>query len=164
MIGNGYCDDPTATNNEECHFDGGDCCGSNVITHFCTECICFEDLSCTAPLALIGNGFCNDEANTAECTYDGGDCCGECINTELCTACVCHAEAAPAIDLSCKLFLVHIQVSFWNERYYHYHYYQIIKKLNNFKKLFYSEIRGVIGVKKYMAQALCRKNYKCWFY
>ena len=62
-------------------------------------------MSCAAPLALIGNGFCNDEANTAGCTYDGGDCCGECINTELCTACVCHAEAAPAIDISCKLLV-----------------------------------------------------------
>ena len=25
-------------------------------------------------LALIGNGFCNDETNNADCEFDGGDC------------------------------------------------------------------------------------------
>ena len=38
---------------------------------------------------LIGNGFCNDEANTDECNYDGGDCCGTCVNSEFCSDCVC---------------------------------------------------------------------------
>ena len=104
MIGDGYCYD--ATNNEECHFDGGDCCGSNVNTQFCTECICFEDLSCAAPFELIGNGFCNDESNTAGCTYDGGDCCGECINTELCSECICQKGSEPAVGLSCKLLVI----------------------------------------------------------
>ena len=100
-IGDGNCDDPT--NNEACHFDGGDCCGSNVNTQYCGDCICFEDLNCAAPLALIDNGFCNDEANTAGCSYDGGDCCGECTNTELCTECICQEGSEPAIDYSCKL-------------------------------------------------------------
>ena len=37
-IGDGYCDD---TNNMvECNFDGGDCCGPNVITVYCTQCQC----------------------------------------------------------------------------------------------------------------------------
>ena len=27
-------------------------------------------------VALVGNGFCNDETNIADCNYDGGDCCG----------------------------------------------------------------------------------------
>ena len=27
---------------------------------------------------LIGNGNCNNEANTAECNFDGGDCCSLC--------------------------------------------------------------------------------------
>ena len=62
-----------------------------------------ENLSCAAPPTLIGNGFCNDEANTAECSYDGGDCCGECINTELCTECICQDGGEPAVDLSCKV-------------------------------------------------------------
>ena len=104
MVANGYCDD--ATNNGGCHFDGGDCCGSNVDTQHCTECICYADLDCVAPLTLIGNGFCNDEANTAGCSYDGGDCCVECINTELCTECICQDGGEPAIDLSCKLLMI----------------------------------------------------------
>ena len=52
---------------------------------------------------MIGNGFCNDEANTAGCGYDGGDCCGNCANTDLCTECTCHDEGALPLDLSCKL-------------------------------------------------------------
>ena len=40
-IGDGYCDDET--NNASCHFDGGDCCGVNVNTQYCNECmlICY---------------------------------------------------------------------------------------------------------------------------
>ena len=37
-IGDGFCDD--INNNEQCHFDGGDCCGSNVKRHFCMNCTC----------------------------------------------------------------------------------------------------------------------------
>ena len=29
-IGDGFCDDPT--NNNECNYDGGDCCGSDINT------------------------------------------------------------------------------------------------------------------------------------
>ena len=76
------------------------------------ECICFEDLSCDAPLALIGNGFCNDEANTAGCSYDGGDCCGECTNTELCIECICQEGGEPEIDYSCKLLKVILKLHF----------------------------------------------------
>ena len=36
----GYCDD--VNNDEACFFDGGDCCGSNVNTEWCTECQCLE--------------------------------------------------------------------------------------------------------------------------
>ena len=39
-IGDDYCDD--VNNNVGCNFDGGDCCGANVNTQFCTECICLE--------------------------------------------------------------------------------------------------------------------------
>ena len=108
-IGDLYCDDEN--NNEGCNFDGGDCCGPNIDTQYCLECICIENLSCAAPPNLIGNGFCNDEANTAECSYDFGDCCGECINTDLCTECICQDGGEPAVDLSCKL-LMKIKVTF----------------------------------------------------
>ena len=38
-IGDAYCDDEN--NNDDCNFDGGDCCGPNVNTQYCTECICY---------------------------------------------------------------------------------------------------------------------------
>ena len=104
-VGDGYCDDQN--NNADCHFDQGDCCGNNVTTTYCTHCICFEDLICSAPLDLIGNGVCNDETNYAGCQFDGGDCCGACINTEYCRECLCHAEGAPTLDLSCKYISLH---------------------------------------------------------
>ena len=40
-IGDDYCDD--INNNVDCNFDGGDCCGSNVNTQYCTECLCLEE-------------------------------------------------------------------------------------------------------------------------
>ena len=52
---------------------------------------------------LVGNGICNDEANSQGCTFDGGDCCGACVNTEDCTECVCHEGGEPeGLELSCK--------------------------------------------------------------
>ena len=39
-ISDAYCDD--INNNVGCNFDGGDCCGSNVNTQYCTECLCLE--------------------------------------------------------------------------------------------------------------------------
>ena len=41
LIGDMFCDD--STNIEECNFDGGDCCGFDVWTDFCKECLCLED-------------------------------------------------------------------------------------------------------------------------
>ena len=38
MMGDGYCWD--ATNNEECNWDGGDCCGGNV--DYCADCTCLD--------------------------------------------------------------------------------------------------------------------------
>ena len=39
-IGDDYCDD--VTNNAECGYDGGDCCGDDVKTDYCNECICYQ--------------------------------------------------------------------------------------------------------------------------
>merc|ERR1719433_1551470 len=36
----GICDDEN--NNEVCNYDGGDCCGDNVGTTFCSECQCLD--------------------------------------------------------------------------------------------------------------------------
>ena len=40
-IGDDYCDD--INNNIDCNFDGGDCCGANVNTDYCDECLCIEE-------------------------------------------------------------------------------------------------------------------------
>ena len=107
-IGDGWCDDQN--NNQDCLFDLGDCCGSNVNTELCHECICYDDLNCAAPLDLIGNGFCNDETNNAECEFDGGDCCAACINKDHCSECLCHIGGEPTLDLSCKQSFDFLQV------------------------------------------------------
>ena len=40
-IGDGDCDD--ATNTQGCNFDGGDCCGPNTDTQYCTVCACLGE-------------------------------------------------------------------------------------------------------------------------
>ena len=40
MIGNGYCNDET--NNAECNFDAGDCCGSCASMEQCSDCQCLD--------------------------------------------------------------------------------------------------------------------------
>ena len=40
-IGDGDCDDET--NNAGCGFDGGDCCGPDVKTTYCSECECLGE-------------------------------------------------------------------------------------------------------------------------
>ena len=55
-------------------------------------------------VGLVGNGYCNDEANIVECNYDGGDCCGVCGNKDYCVECLCHVEAETYPSVSCKYF------------------------------------------------------------
>ena len=38
LVGDGYCNDET--NNPNCSFDGGDCCGPCINNEFCSECQC----------------------------------------------------------------------------------------------------------------------------
>ena len=89
----GSCDDEN--NNEACFFDGGDCCGYNVNTDWCTVCQCLEegggvsDDCNTGLIAIIGDGYCDDISNNLACDYDGGDCCGSNVNTDWCTVCQC---------------------------------------------------------------------------
>ena len=45
-VGDEYCDDEN--NNVDCSFDGGDCCGDNVDTSFCSQCLCLEDQTSSA--------------------------------------------------------------------------------------------------------------------
>ena len=44
-IGDGFCDD--MNNNEDCDYDGGDCCGILTNKEFCLECLCKSKLSHT---------------------------------------------------------------------------------------------------------------------
>ena len=58
-IGDGYCDDEN--NIEDCQFDSGDCCGPDVFTDYCLECICYEtSLSSTT---TVGPEITNEEGN-----------------------------------------------------------------------------------------------------
>ena len=50
----------------------------------------FQLPGCGDNVALVRNGFCNDETNIAACGYDGGDCCGPNVNTDHCVECACH--------------------------------------------------------------------------
>ena len=38
LIGDGYCDD--SNNNEDCLYDGGDCCNKESVFLYCHECLC----------------------------------------------------------------------------------------------------------------------------
>ena len=58
-------------------------------TKYCSECLCLLDNYCNASLAIIGDGFCHDEANHAICNFDDGDCCGDCKLTDFCSNCEC---------------------------------------------------------------------------
>ena len=100
-IGDGYCDD--INNNLDCTYDGGDCCGSNVNTQYCTECQCLEggggSGGGTTPSGTtgsggcnqgwIGDGYCDDINNNLDCTYDGGDCCLDYVYEDYCDECLC---------------------------------------------------------------------------
>ena len=55
-IGDGNCDD--GNNNQQCNFDGGDCCGPDVKTDYCTECICREE-EVAISLAKLANVECS---------------------------------------------------------------------------------------------------------
>ena len=109
MIGDGYCHDES--NNPECGYDGGDCCGSCINTDYCTNCTCIGDVTGNGvPNALVGDGFCNDETNIADCNYDGGDCCQnfELIGNGFCDDDANNAECnydggdCCGPDISCK--------------------------------------------------------------
>ena len=90
-VNDGLCDD--MNNNDACNYDGGDCCGSCVITEFCSECACLGNITgMELSNPLIGNGYCNDVTNNFQCDFDGLDCCGPPVNTDFCSECSCHGE------------------------------------------------------------------------
>lgn len=48
-------------------------------------------VGCTYAL-LLGDGYCDDEANVPECDFDGGDCCAEETNNDYCQVCQCFDD------------------------------------------------------------------------
>ena len=92
LVGNGFCNDES--NNAACNYDGGDCCGSCIITDSCTECECLNEnprnvMMNASSNPLVGNGYCNDETNNVACNFDAGECCGSCISMDYCIDCLC---------------------------------------------------------------------------
>ena len=47
--GDNSCDDEN--NNANCNYDGGDCCGENVDTSWCTQCQCLDPAHSTTPIS-----------------------------------------------------------------------------------------------------------------
>lgn len=86
-IGDGACD--TNNNNQDCGYDGGDCClctctHSSLDETFCSNFDCVDPSAtpesdcypgCQGSIQLIGNGDCDHANNNAACGFDGGDCC-----------------------------------------------------------------------------------------
>jgi len=104
--GDGYCDDDN--NVEECEFDGGDCCGTNVDETFCSKCECLEDVGgggsgeegCAEP-SWKGDGYCDDDNNIEGCEFDGGDCCGTNVDETFCNKCECLEEDGGGEQVGC---------------------------------------------------------------
>ena len=90
MVGDGFCNDET--NNPECNYDGGDCCGSCVVKQYCSDCECLggENTGNDLSSPSIGDGICHDDNNIADCNYDGLDCCS--VSTDLIGNGFCNDE------------------------------------------------------------------------
>ena len=125
-IGNFRCD--YENNNEECAYDGGDCCpctnldswdddyAGEIWDIFCRD----PSSGCLDPrvhmypnctdgvIPDIGDGWCNVENNNEGCRFDGGDCC-DCARADdessfsLCAdpGAVCYNPTAVTVQSSC---------------------------------------------------------------
>merc|ERR1712159_22083 len=73
--GDAHCDD--ANNKASCDWDGGDCCGPNAKTKYCTDCRCLDPnhKGSRCIVKHLGDGFCDDANNNIKCSWDKGDCC-----------------------------------------------------------------------------------------
>ena len=91
-LGDKFCDDKA--NNEACKFDKGDCCLSDSESKkYCTECLCKEkeeSKTCDVSPRILGDNFCDDDANNEACEFDKRDCCLLDIESKkYCTECLC---------------------------------------------------------------------------
>ena len=125
-IGNSICDN--VNNNEECVYDGGDCCHCTNLLSWSDD-IAAErwDMFCRDPrsgcldprvdmypnctdgvIPDIGDGWCDMKNNNEGCRFDGGDCCvcARASNESSFSSCadpgaVCYNPTAVTIQSSC---------------------------------------------------------------
>ena len=89
-LGDNYCDD--VNNNAECNYDGGDCCGTNVDTTYCTHCQCLDpNFTTTPPPTTTSNPTCEDDPAWSKD-------CGYWVSVGYCT----HQDFAPFMQSFCK--------------------------------------------------------------
>ncbi|CAN0196406.1 unnamed protein product, partial [Hapterophycus canaliculatus] len=123
-IGNGYCE--YYNNNEECDWDGGDCCpctcedssyySCGYYGYDClnpavsTECSSAPTPSptpspypeCSGLISFIGDGYCDFSNNNEECDWDGGDCCPcTCDDSDTLYACGGYDCLDPTVSTDC---------------------------------------------------------------
>lgn len=93
----GFCHDEL--NNENCDYDGGDCCLPTVYTDVCQECKCKDPGVKGLAKTEKGCGlltkeelddvkYCKDYLNVPECQYSNGQCCGKAV-LHFCDECKC---------------------------------------------------------------------------
>ena len=102
LVGNGFCND--LTNNDNCNFDGGDCCGPCINTKYCQDCQCIgEHFGEAQNNFFFGDGLCQDDINHEQCSFDGFDCCSPSSNKDYCSQCDCKGISNNQISLNHKL-------------------------------------------------------------
>eukprot|EP00903_Cladosiphon_okamuranus_P021664 g19917.t2 len=69
-IGDGYCH--SSNNNEECGWDGGDCCPCDLLSDVA---IFLQQQAQQQQPNRSDDGMCDTSHNNEECGWDGGDCC-----------------------------------------------------------------------------------------
>ena len=93
--GNGFCND--VNNNEGCEYDGGDCCGSDVNTTYCSVCQCLDPIHGGGGSAVK---VCNGIDFDSECCSTCEKCCinqGDCDSDNECSgALVCGEDNCPS--------------------------------------------------------------------
>ena len=45
--------------------------------------------TCQSPGYFLGDGTCDDDANSFACSFDDGDCCGSNVKKDFCIDCIC---------------------------------------------------------------------------
>lgn len=94
-----YCDKESTSNNPECNWDGGDCCGyygQPLWSALCmdpADCKCLHWQDSCPKQEYMGDYHCDDLTNIPECNFDAFDCCRTCVDTSYCSDCHCHEWA-----------------------------------------------------------------------